>query len=228
MKTHPKIFSIVIFMVSIANQPSWAYDSKHVHVSINHHAALSAETFKLDCLAKEFLGFPRGIERTSVYAKPILKWLEEGGTDEDENPRWLHHFHDPMVPWHKAGLNDSILGSSSAIWAQRDGIDGTSWEELRNLYYLALVEGEEGFWSRMFYGLGHLMHLVADLACPAHTRDDMHPEGDIYEKWAELNSEILDYQPFPVDRQIFTQAVLNDLVPITALWDQDVYDQQFP
>jgi len=179
MKTHPKIFLIVIFMVSITNQPSWAYDSKHVHVSINHHAALSAESFKLDCLAKEFLGFPRGIEKTSVYGKPILKWLEEGGTDEDKNPRWLHHFHDPMVPWQKAGLKDSILGSSSAIWAQRDGIDGTSWEELRNLYYLALVEGKEGFWSRMFHGLGHLMHLVGDLACPAHTRDDMHPEGDI-------------------------------------------------
>ena len=54
-----------------------------------------------------------------------------------------------------------------------------SWLRIRDVYLEALTaltetERKAGF-EEMFKGLGHQMHLVQDIAVPAHARNDSHP-----------------------------------------------------
>lgn len=212
-----------------------AYDDQTVHPKINRYAALSSVSgsgvSKTDKFIRGQLGFALGLEETIVMGKSIVGWIEEGGKVEDSGVNWLHHFHDPLKPWWQAGLSDSILGGSSVCWAQGDTTDERTWHGVRELYYLALLDRNEAIWARTFKGLGQLMHLVADMAYPPHVRDDMHPRGDPYERWAakEDNQGRLNYQPTTaLDGTIFTRAVANGMVPITALWDQDRYDGSNP
>lgn len=227
----------LIFCFSLLFRDSFifAYDEQLVHPKINRYAALyptdGSDMSKTDRFIRNYLGWTLGLEKTTVRNKSIVEHIEEGGKSEDDDVNWLHHFHDPLKPWYSAGLMNGILGSSSLHWAQEESSKGHTWRELRESYHLALLQNDEAYWEHVFHGLGRLMHLIADLTCPAHVRDDMHPEGDPYEKWAAKEDQrgLLNYKPMTVpDRNLFTQAVLNDLVPITALWDQDVYDGSNP
>ena len=231
MKTFLRTAAVFVIAVTAfvpGERKVLAYDDKYVHPLINHYAALRTEGSNVDAFVRQALGFPLGIEKTLLLGKSILEWIKDGGTKEDQPPQWLHHFHDPLKAWWHAGLKDGLFGVSSVYWAQGDTIDERTWHELRGLYYLALLEGKEAYWMRTFRGLGQLMHLVADMACPAHVRDDMHPQGDPYENWAQVHKDALDYLPILLNRQIFTRAVANGMVPITALWDQDRYDGSNP
>lgn len=237
MKDLFRLFLLVIsFVLTHKDLPIvCAYDDKYVHKHINLAAATyrenSQDSAKLDRFVREKLGFSLGIQGNLFVGKSIVGWIEEGGKAEDSGINWLHHFHDPLKPWWEAGLEDGILGKSSVYWAQGDTNDGRTWHEVRELYHLAILNGNEAFWARMFMGLGQLMHLVADLASPAHVRDDMHPHGDPYEQWAanEDTQGRLNYAPTTaVDGSIFSRAVANGMVPITALWDQDRYNGSNP
>ncbi len=144
--------------------------------------------------------------------------------------RSYNHFHNPLKPWDSAGLNDyyivpnpyppfipitySMSGESALLWAQDQEyqkkytkLEGDqTWQATRNYFYTALTgktdtERQENF-ARTFKGLGHQMHLIQDMAVPAHVRNDAHvgegvqdlllkknvPTGDFYfETWAKNN-----------------------------------------
>ena len=57
----------------------------------------------------------------------------------------------------------------------------------------------EKYLSIAFQSLGRAMHLVQDMAVPAHTRNDFHPP-ESYEKYTSVNVEKLTYTevPFPL------------------------------
>ncbi len=146
-----------------------------------------------------------------------------------------------MEPWDRAGLDIPLFptGISSLVWAQLSDDPGGysynafSWIAARNNYYKALTTGSESDWKLTFQALGQVMHLVADAAVPAHVRNDTHPLGDPYEKWAKEQAALglLSYQPpVPVDPAIFFYAASNSLapIPISALWDQDRYTGDNP
>ncbi len=233
------ISSLVLFFV-IGTTGTYAYDDKIVHPEINEWAGRQSS---LDDFIKTQLGFSAGIN-TTFLEKECWDWLRQGGTDEDAGVRWMSHFHDPLEPWDNSGLwNNDTLWHANLAWAQRPG-NAFSWSAAREHYYQALVTQYESEFAQTFLTLGHLMHLVADMAVPAHVRDDAHPLGDLYEKWATIHCDPdkpaefscnFNYPDEPAKRltpslSIFVHANPADSgeaalapEPISALWDQNKY-----
>jgi hypothetical protein len=75
------------------------------------------------------------------------------------------------------------------------------------------------------------MHLVADLAQPAHTRNDSHPIGDDFEAFiaARQNQSLIDgFKTFdPSILQVPTGDAVAT-VPVARIWDTDRYDGSNP
>jgi len=176
--------------------------------------------------------------------KRVSRWLREGGKDEDEGapyPRVINHFHDPLQQWSHAGIFN--VGYSALIWAQDQSAPDNSpnlftWKKARDNFYNALTTGSEQSYADTFLDLGHLMHLVSDMAVPAHVRLDPHltlptkwtdfiEDPDPFESWTADYSTQLNYTGTPVDPAIFSHAIASTAAPapISALWDHDVYQQ---
>lgn len=115
-----------------------------------------------------------------------MGWIRKGSIEEDKAPRWINHFYDPI---HNTGLKDNLKGNpakSAVEWAHSStgqtapliGTGDYTWEAA--IYYY-----QKGDKEKAYIALGHILHLIEDMAVPAHTRNDAHPEGDPYENWAE-------------------------------------------
>ncbi|NTV14495.1 MAG: hypothetical protein HGA96_11295 [Desulfobulbaceae bacterium] len=212
-------FLVLLFVNSIGTSTS-AYDNKTVHRKINENACLPTNS-KVNEYIVNNLGFTGGIN-TLFDKKRVQEWLSEGGYQEDFLARPLLHFHDPLQPWSNAGLWGTT--SASVTWAQSNN-NGYSWQEARGHYYQALTTRSETEFATTFRSLGQLMHLVSDMAVPAHVRDDAHLFGDLYEAWtADIkNDKPYNYAGIKVDSSIFNRAVTTPgaPAPITALWDQE-------
>ncbi len=167
--------------------------------------------------------------------KSVQQWIVDGGfsADEPEGPMSLRHFYDPTdkaTPW----LTDTqwifnivLARASSAIrnpeislvdWAsdtEKARIDDYflaqdySWKDAKDNFRRALSETESGneFYGKAWRAVGETMHLMSDLAIPAHVRNDGHAaelgDGDLLEtstpgdavtanystNWAPLNYE---------------------------------------
>jgi hypothetical protein len=108
-----------------------------------------------------------------------------------------NHFHNPLKPWASAGLDDdytlgeivyNVVGQSALLWAQNPAKQGAfrndktewdwSWQTVRAYYYMALTSTSaimrQEYFARTFRGVGHQVHLVQDMAVPAHVRNDSH------------------------------------------------------
>jgi hypothetical protein len=127
-----------------------------------------------------------------------------------------------------------------------------SWSTIRSLYFIALMETDYPMQSEMFAkifkGLGHQMHLIQDMAVPAHVRNDAHPfENPVdwfpivggydyvhntlyFENWAKKNDEAI----YLLGSTVISPALSYDLSyspglsPISQLWDANVYVQVNP
>jgi len=173
-------------------------------------------------------------------------------------PRAYNHFHDPLRGLEYAGFTPSSLnelwydGISSILYAQYDRLatppnlkllqcpetvpNYWTWDKAYLYFKIALksqyaMDREEGF-AKLFTGLGHLTHLVADASVPEHTRNDAHVFR-CYEDWCADNLPKV-YSPidgvpafrdaFPPDQGIFAQTQgsafgSGPLSPISNLWD---------
>ncbi|UCG79071.1 MAG: hypothetical protein JSV21_04385 [Nitrospirota bacterium] len=228
---------VAIIIVMFIQYNALAYDSDNVHQEINKNIVLAASALN-GFLQK--LGYERGArdELNINHSKKIFEYFMDGGMKED-NPltRAFNHFHDPLQVWNRAGYKNGI-GISSAVWAQNQAgaLGGEwSWAKARDYYYRAFRadndELREEYLAKTFRTLGHLMHLIADVSVPEHVRDDTHVmPGLTYESWAQSNSDNLPYEILPVNRSIFSRSVdyQSAVVPISALWDQDIYDGSNP
>jgi len=189
---------IVITVANLLALKSYAYDDAIVHPEINENASTQSILFKVPSPFIEELGF-----KTTSEKKKVKEWLRQGGTDEDgtlpsvlldwPQMRYLRHFHDPLKAWDSAGAEIwPYQFSSTLVWAQSQSsiLSGDySWSAAREHYYQALIPQYESEFALTFLTLGHLMHLVADMAVPAHVRNDVHPLGDLYEKWATIHCD---------------------------------------
>ena len=118
--------------------------------------------------------------------------------------RFLNHFHDPTCEWDQAGLGERYNlpgasdGKSSLLWAQdpdQSGVVGSadprSWHDARAWFEKALTLREEPdreeAWKETFRTLGHQIHLLQDLASPAHSRNDPHLIRDVFHRWAKTS-----------------------------------------
>jgi hypothetical protein len=113
------------------------------------------------------------------------------------------------------------------------------WFQARRSFYEALSTRSPEKYPSTFKVLGQLMHLISDMAVPAHARDDAHPEvmlPDGYATHFEIYTykafEGLDFNglPFKPDMQIYSRFILHEQasVPVSSLWDIDQYQGNNP
>ena len=253
MTAYSSMRSLLVVLIAI-----WTSDASAF--SIDTHRLLNrrvADVSAVDSYLREQLGLSGGLAE-NFNGKRARQWIEEGGAAEDkalasENLgaafRSRHHFHNPLQSWDRAGLAGRCLalvplsGKASVRWAQdpNQGLSGqAAWTDARQAFLQALTlpskaERDTAF-AQTFQILGQQMHLIADLAAPAHTRNDPHCLADGFEAWASKNSLLIQgLLGRPVvgpDPAIFSLGVpINDsvaTVPIARLWDTDQYVRTNP
>lgn len=189
-----KILSILILSVACGILPfrSAAYEVT-THELLTQKAVDSVRP-ELDEKLRQGLGLTSGIteqffDGTSGFRKSGVGWLVKGSRTEDDIPRPVYHFHDPLKPLNDAGLFGMSL--SSVLWSSLDADDqeaflkipllnkeNWSWNDARKYFLKALTEPSAGDretnFALTFQAIGHVMHLIQDASVPAHVRDDAH------------------------------------------------------
>ncbi|MGV1100977.1 hypothetical protein ACUUL3_16400 [Thiovibrio sp. JS02] len=237
MLTKMTTIFFVFLVIPLHTSMCYAFDDKETHPKIN---ISSSNLSSINSYLTEILKFHDGLKSTLVNDSDIEFFLGLGGTKEDSGLRSLNHFHDPLMPWEEANLTTTeIVGNSSAlIWAQSSENDA-SWHVARNSFYEALLTNSPASYVTTFTTLGQLIHLVSDMAVPAHVRNDAHPEVIIpwvshfeltTKKWAQQSALNLDGLPFTPDPEIFNHAIPNNdaPLPIASLFDIDAYSGTNP
>ena len=148
----------------------------------------------------------------------VAEWISNGGRWEDDFPRFENHFYDPTSD---LGLNGLLYNfESSRLWATGDSGNDWGWSAARNYFYQSLsattaTDREEKL-ANAFQAVGQVMHLVEDLAAPAHVRNDIHlpvnTQKDLYEEFTDENANkngIIPYTGYPaVDLLSFNRVDL--------------------
>ncbi|MBI3028539.1 MAG: hypothetical protein HYY64_03405, partial [Candidatus Rokubacteria bacterium] len=174
------------------------------------------------------------------------------------------HFHNPLRPFSSSGVTDLppfIQGAcsatefdqtfSSVLWGTRftspqergpGAGNPFDWDAARSAYLDALIlptsAEREAALARTFETLGHVMHLVQDLAVPAHVRDDfqshlqhLNPLAGFgrwtengFERFVRRNPQLVDAAAakageFPIS---FSRQL------VTRFWDTDLYTGAVP
>ncbi|MDM8536586.1 hypothetical protein QUF70_07530 [Desulfobacterales bacterium HSG17] len=196
-----KRYSISILMTILSLlliKDSWAYDDIKTHPSLTQIAVQSHSN--LNQILDGHLGINDGL--LQIYkGKTVIELLEAGSKEEDRNARALNHFYNPLfdIYGREAALDNLLFNSdiSNPEWALNISLtdwvppeectegdhlkdndhNDYSWTMARNSFYDALTtkdpaEREQHFYN-LFFRLGHVLHMIQDMAVPAHTRNDM-------------------------------------------------------
>lgn len=166
---------LAVFAVFLTPQASFAYEPE-VHAGLTQEAIFFYNQF-----------FPKKTIKSSELALILT-----GSRDEDTIPRMLNHYFDPISDtglhyffttwesskvWAKDSRNQkSLLYRPTGIFDKLADILGKEKAEDTDFTWdRAIKDYVSGNKDRAFVGLGHILHLIEDLAVPAHTRDDPHP-----------------------------------------------------
>ena len=146
------------------------------HEEISESAAIRSS---MDLVLRNSLGVSGGLE-TNIAGQSLTKWLRQGARREDDFPRFLNHFHNPLaIDWAQAGLGASV-GQSSILWGQNanQSFPNWSWRDARQSFFDGLTKAprtdRERSFGKTFEALGRQVHLIQDAASPGHTRNDAH------------------------------------------------------
>lgn len=201
--------------------------------------------------------FPSNSEKSVVY------WLLKGSIDEDSPMcRASNHFHNPLKDWSSSYMSDEpwwldIYCLSWSPWYSNvtwgtgylspapDGAKITisrqqmGWGNARAYYYQALTSSlntdREIYFAKTFQALGQVMHLIEDMAVPAHTRNDF--SAHLYFQGAGLSSPVtwfgnnfewyVKQNPLLV-ATISAEPIDINNISITKFWDTNVYTGSNP
>ena len=187
---NPLIFiSVFVLMIGIA-PGAFAYEAET-------HAYLTAQA--IDIYDQYNLNNP--------IKEDLRPYLLDGSRREDDAPRYMNHFYDPV---YNRGLDDPEWGGgfSSKEWAQSDSkqtasiykpiqfvasiLDTSKQEKIKDMdvnftWQQAIRYYRAGEIEKAMFALGRVIHLVEDAGVPDHTRNDGHPDplgdGSPYEKF---------------------------------------------
>ncbi|PIT88058.1 MAG: hypothetical protein COU29_03530 [Candidatus Magasanikbacteria bacterium CG10_big_fil_rev_8_21_14_0_10_36_32] len=173
----PKIIKIILPVLAVIFlfgriEFVFGYDDQVAHPNIAELAAeLYNQNFEPDLTVEE------------------IGWIKQGSREEDSPTRWFNHFYDPV---YGNGFNDMIgmnlvnLSFTSAKdWVvtpskQVDfSLGDRSWPR-------GLADFSQNNRQMAFIELGHVIHLISDMAVPAHTRNSEHV-GDPFEAFVKNN-----------------------------------------
>ncbi|MBU0639261.1 MAG: hypothetical protein KKB50_10390 [Planctomycetes bacterium] len=195
------VFVISIAVVGLAPPSAWGHKVV-VHDALTARAAARSDNLQfllnefglrakdlpfadLDQVTAEYQDELRAENGYRVYGTTPLDLLRFGSVMEDYaahsySGRFFNHFYEP-----RSATTGKKLWSggqhSARDWAFHvpRGVNERTWTRALEEYYRALTDIEpddrdEAF-AQMFYTLGHVCHLVEDMAAPPHVRDDAHP-----------------------------------------------------
>lgn len=213
---------------------------------------LAARRSRLDQTLKDELGLLRGLDTTLTAmdgrSQSLLNWLLSGAENEDVPPcRASNHFHNPLRPYAQARVTDQPLIDgfcrnfepirSSVVWGTRF-VSPTErgpvtrnpfdWDAARASYLGALTRAtpaeRERALAQLFETLGHVAHLIQDLAVPAHARNNFNSHlgfsteritEDGFEQFVRINPSMVAAAA-PTEVDIARRFV-------TRFWDTDRY-----
>jgi hypothetical protein len=187
---------------------------------------------------------------SSHFLNPLQEWKEAGVSDTNET---LFGFGVNTACFVTAPFSSrfSIHKYSDVTWATGytspiSGLSNTDndmdWNAARIYYRLALTEPdnntrEENF-AKMFQTLGQVMHLLQDMAVPAHVRNDFTAHLAFQKAGLSLPNKWYGntYEWYVKDRknqEIITSAMASSSAvsppkSLTALWDANKYDGSNP
>lgn len=160
-------------MCLAATGPAEAYEVE-THKAISLQATIRSSA---DVVLRESLGFREG-RLTVVGNSSLTDWIGEGSLHADDWTYYVNHFHNALTSdWSQAGLGPAY---SAILWGQtpNQGDPSWSWQNTRQYFLGALTSTQKAdrdlALSMTFQGLGQLIHLIQDMASPAHTRNDPH------------------------------------------------------
>lgn len=209
--------------------------------AVNTHRAISNVALRhtgcvVDSYLKNQLLLTSGIT-TTTPAGPIDVRLEDGAQHEDEESlaRPRNHFYDPTT---NGGLNDIFSGTSSLLWAYDHPGNTQDWRGARQAYLRSLNQTARNTrlteLANTFYALGHVIHLVEDLAQPQHTRNDAHITyfpGSPYEEYASNHfgtaPAVSGLAPAGIPSFGTLPPAVGNIPPeFVAFWDTEQYSGQ--
>ena len=253
-----RVWFLALGVLIAGPTPSMAFDDRNTHPRMTesslHQSGLDANLKMEIGLAQ---GLNTVLRIGSGRPQTIVDWFRTGATLEDDPAcRASNHFHNPLLPFSASAVTDqSILirafcfatGFPQALSNVTWGTGFTSptvkgpatgnpfdWDAARAAYLQALTlpapTDREAALAQTFQTVGHVMHLVQDLAVPAHVRNDFQshfeycdPGLQAFTRWCEnsferfvrLRGELVDNaQPLPIE---FNGNRL------TRFWDLDRY-----
>ena len=124
----------------------------------------------------------------------------------------------------KSGVGDTWF--SAYDWANAS-INPWSWRAARNKFYegltLKIKAEREKALADAFRAIGHVIHLVEDVAVPAHTKGDLHI-SEPYEKYTDKNIGSLSYASVPFQ---YWNISISPSAP-KQFWDLESYNGSIP
>ena len=150
-----------------------------VFVVYDHGFAYKTDTHQditIAVLSKSnnYLKFLQDFNVDPVRTKGLATY---GSYAEDNNGRFFFHFYDPI---NDHGLGTPPIFDSAPVWGYQHNFppNNYSWTEARSFMYKALasttLDDREINFDKLFRSLGHVVHLVEDMAQPSHVRNDPH------------------------------------------------------
>lgn len=190
MKT--KIGGLVVFIGLTVAMPVLAYSPYYTHPDLTEEMA-------------KLYNLKNSVADLHISGQEI-GWMRDGAIDEDDPPRWINHFYDPInkVGWsgkHFGNLTPEEGLKFGADFAPKASMASADWvidqksqalygdEQGNQTWQKAVKSFIDGDNKAAFVALGHVLHLVEDASVPDHTRDDTHADlfgdaGSPYEKYS--------------------------------------------
>jgi hypothetical protein len=206
----------------------WAWEV-NTHRELTEQA-INIKADELNAYLINNLGLEGGLD-ASVKGGSPRELMMQGSDHEDNAPRYLRHFHEPIT---NSGLLNGTF-DSSINWSLRAmGDQKWSWNDAREYYYKALTSKSKAerdeYWGKTFRALGQIMHLIQDAANPAHVRNDPHPFNEGLHDYM-ARKHVASYAAagvFIPDSSSLEQPGATRPEPFSNLFDRNMYNGQNP
>ncbi len=221
---NPTTFSLLILIgVLLPLTNVWAWEV-NTHRELTEQA-INIKEAELNAYLINNLGLEGGLN-ASVEGGSPRDLMIQGSDREDNAPRYLRHFHEPIT--NRGLLNGTF--DSSINWSLRAGGDQEwSWNDAREYYFKALTSETKAdrdiYWGKTFRALGQVMHLLQDSANPSHVRADLHPFDDGLHDYMESRSvgSYIGSGIFSPDLSMLEQGGATRPEPLSNLFDRNIY-----
>jgi len=181
--------SFFLLVITLTNSVCFAYEKvthKFLSLSAVEQSVLAAQNsniltdFGLSTDISEFS--QQKFPNSAGESESIVELIRDGAEFEDNFPRSIQHFYDPI---NDKGLQHpavSAFTNKSPDWALEDTgqISGQnySYADAMNAFYDALTlptkTERDAKWGQVFETLGHVIHHIQDMGQPEHVRNDLH------------------------------------------------------